>query len=144
MWWSTCKRGTDKRKFIKQFTSHGWENTLDSFVKLIKERGATADSITLSQDSFITSNHIDAFIKFEQIEEDFNSLPFVTKNIKLPLLNVTKGKTVPNPNIRPDWKTIVTAESVEIINEVYEKEFEVTGYDMITDFMAWKREQSNE
>ncbi len=144
MWWSTSKRGLDKRNFIKEAKLRGWDNTLNSFCKLLKIRGTESDRITRTQDSFILPNRIDAMLRFDHLEEDFNKLPFVKEPINLPSLNMTKEKTGPNPNARPEWTTMVDENSIKIINSVYDKEFTATGYEMITNYAAWKKEQKNE
>lgn len=144
MWWSTSKRGLDKRKFVKQAADRGWDNTLNSFCKLLNIRGTESDRITRTQDSFILPNKIGAKLRFDHLEEDFNKLPFVKEPIELPSLNMTKKRTGPNPNARPHWTTMMDEESVNIINKVYRKEFDTTGYEMITDFAAWEKEQHSD
>jgi hypothetical protein len=144
MWWSTSKRGLDKRGFVKKAQSHGWDNTMNSFMKVVKELTVNRDRILRTQAMFINPNRIDAKLRFDHLEEDFNKLPFVKDYIELPSLNVTKEKTGPNPHARPPWQTMMDEEVVSLINEIYSADFALSGYKKITDFDAWKKEQEDE
>lgn len=67
--------------------------------------------------------NIDRFFKLENINEEWNQIEYlIGEKLNLPKLN--------SSNIKKDY-TIFTKEQIEIINKVYEKDFEVFGYNKI-------------
>lgn len=130
IWWSTCKRNNDKRHFISKYLRNN--NTFENFAKnihLINEIEKRA--VTDYQYKWIEQNNIDRMLRFEDLQGEFNSLPFVRKKIELPLLNPTTEITKGNPVIRKAYGNYITTDSIYYINEYYARDFEICGYDMI-------------
>ena len=95
-----------------------------------------------SQTVFIKGNRIDQFLHFENLQEEFSTLPFLTSPVELEWLNPTVKniKRADGPNTRPDWTTLIDQETVDLVNEVYSDDFDITGYPKIENFKEWKEQ----
>lgn len=134
MWWSTCKRKSllNKNKSGSNFKElAGSADPLDLLNFMIntdyKGRGSELFS---RQTDFIKSNKIDKIIKFENLNQEFNSLPFVNENINLPVLNSTKSKS--NNTLNPrhtDYNYYLNKDIIHMINEYYKDDFNLLNYD---------------
>lgn len=69
---------------------------------------------------------LDAMIQIEHATKQFNQLPFVTKHTTVPLVHTARI----NPGYT-EWHKICTPEVIELVNELYGPDFELTGYDKI-------------
>ena len=84
------------------------------------------------QYKFIEDNDMNMILRFENLNEEFNTLPFVEASLALPHINSTtinrNEKATPVP--RPHWRELMTTQVGQIINEKYAKDFELLGYEM--------------
>lgn len=123
-WWSTCKRGNDKRKFIEAMSKHGWDNTLTNFLRLAKRDSIIRGKRVLTPQYEYLNNRVDHLLRFENLKEDFYNLPSITEDIELPEINTTK-------HVRDSWQDIVTPEDIKLVNELYPRDFDAAGYDKL-------------
>jgi len=139
-YWHSCKRsirqgliGTkwyDRHGFVKYFDKVGLTNTFENYITIVNDRKHQAIT-TYPQIRWHNENRIDQIIRFEHLQEDFNTLPFLTEPIILPKINATsiyvKHK---NEDVRPSWEEMVDKTTGPIINEIYAKDFKRLGYEM--------------
>ena len=69
-------------------------------------------------------NKIDQVLKFENLNEDFKTLPFIQPSVELPLRNNTRPH-------RPPAKEMLCDEAVALVNELYAIDFDYLGYERI-------------
>jgi hypothetical protein len=130
IWWSTCKRNNDKRKYISKYLKD--DNTFLNFCKnLDKIDGIENRVVTNKQINWINNNNINKFIKFENLNNEWNNLPFNTINNKLDILNPTVIQTDKNPNARKSYKNYLNSESIKLINDYYHLDFKLLKYNQI-------------
>lgn len=115
-WWSICKAPTDRYGHWKELEQMGLTKSLEDFLTL----WATKNGITQSKIVEV-NDKIDYTVKLENLEEEFNQLPFVTNHITFPHKNKKN---------HPHWRELITPEAGEIINKTFKKDFEIFGYDM--------------
>lgn len=139
-YWSTCRRPKSPTSGLPSAVHHGFqrifdqnnmENNFKNYLKIIQGdyKGYVIDH-TLPISYFAYTNKIDFILRFEDIENSFNQLPFVKDFVSLPILNPTTSKTNENPNLRPKWESMVDDECISIINDVYSKDFQF-GYEKL-------------
>ena len=116
-WWSICKTGGDRYGHKKELQQHNLSESLFDFLTLWEIKGG------YTQSKYLTINPtIERILKLENLEEDFNNLPFITTHISLPKINARKY---------PHWKELLDAKSGQLINRVYEEDFKQFDYDRL-------------
>ena len=117
-WWSICKVDGDRYGHKKELKEAGLSESLVDFLQLWDRKG------DYSQTKYLSVNHdpLDAVLKLENIEEDFNNLPFVTEHVDIPKINSKK---------HPSWQGMLDDDSRLWINNVYEDDFINFDYEMI-------------
>ena len=116
-WWSVCKVGGDRYGHKKHLREEGLSESLFDFLILWERKG------DYSQSRYLDVNEpLDKILKLENIEEDFNSLAFVTEHVNIPKKNVKN---------HPKWEELLDDASCKLINRIYEKDFENFNYEMI-------------
>ena len=61
-------------------------------------------------------------LKIENIEQDFNALPFIATHVTIPKANA---------RTHPQWTELVDPKSGRLINDMYKKDFEKFEYEMV-------------
>ena len=118
-WWSICKTGGDRYGHKKELANKGLTESLEDFITLWMEKPETA----ISQSIIIeTVNNFDYVLKLENIEEELNTLPFITTQMDMPKLNA-KNKL--------HWKELLTPKAIELINAGWEQDFKLLNYEAI-------------
>jgi hypothetical protein len=154
LWWSTCKRGNDKRGFIKE--SGG--DSLELFLKFLisnknSEKNATFHLLR-TQSRYLKANKYDAILKMESLEEDFWNLKFINPVEKLRIIKERKAenkdvfpranatfastekiantqayrKKINKPKIlyrSNKWEHYMTPEIIKMINIIYADDFKM-------------------
>jgi hypothetical protein len=116
-WWSVCKMPGDRYHHKAELAEANLPPTLLGFLTLWKMKG------DYSQSRYIeVNNGISQILKLENIEEDFNTLPFMKKHVTIPTVNSKK---------HPPWTELLDEESGKTINQHYKKDFENFKYEMI-------------
>lgn len=127
-YWSICQRKGDRTKYLARFRRLGLPNTLKSFLLVIKRQRNRRE---LPQCKFVVRNRMDQILRYETLQEDFNTLPFLKEPVTLPWANsTTTNKTEKTPQTRPHWKELVTPETGQMINEMFTRDFEMFEYPM--------------
>jgi len=112
-WWAICKANNDRYGHKQQLRKAGLTESLFDFLTL----WSTGN---FSQAVYLTSNKkIDKTIKLENIQDEFNTLPFVTSALPLPKINTHE---------RPCWQSLLDIESGRLINTEYEDDFKLFNY----------------
>lgn len=107
----------DRYGHKKELATMGQPETLTGFLRLWETKK------TQSQHHRVEANGgFDHILKLESLEEDFNALPFVTKHISIPK---------PQKKNYPHWSKLIDAEAGQLINDIYAKDFEYFGYEML-------------
>lgn len=141
-WWSTCKRGEDRYGYLKAFKRHKLPNEMLSFLRMIDEGkdprhqgrpgGARTNAMhAWSMKYWTTKFHIDKILRFENLLEDFRSLPFIPGDIELPHINPTTFVVDYNPHVRPPWQELIGEEEAKLVNLMFKDDFEEFGYEML-------------
>lgn len=137
IYWAMCRRNGDQYKYKQHFKEKGLENTLLNFLIELKAGNYQSKRIRHFRGQHLYyGNRIDAILRFEHLEEDFHNLPFVKAKVNLPKLNTTTVKHIPTPEkpiphpVRPHWEEMVGPKEGKLINEIYQKDFELLGYEM--------------
>lgn len=131
-WWSTCKRENDKRKYIQKYLKK--ENTFLNFCRHLEQINREINYPHIHpQAEWLTRNQFDKIVRFENLELEWLVLPFNTNKVPLPHINPTTkvqiGKFGPgNPVARDQFTSYLCDESVQIINDFYSEDFDLTGY----------------
>lgn len=116
-WWSICKPKGDRYGHKRELAKRGLPETLSGFLTLWEEKKGT------DQYSHVKANDgIDYVLKLGNLEQDFNSLPFVTKHISIPCVNKKN---------HPPWQELLDPESGRLINRIYKQDFEFFNYAML-------------
>jgi len=116
-WWSICKADGDRYGHKKELRDAGLSESLIDFLMLWDRKG------DYSQSSYLNVNEpLDNILKLENIEEDFNSLPFVTNHVDIPKVNAKK---------HPSWKGILDNDARIWINKTYKDDFTNFNYEML-------------
>ena len=118
-WWSICKADGDRYGHKKELQDRGLSLSLEDFLTLWREKKGAFQAPIVE-----TVNRMDHVLKLENIEHDFNALPFVTKYIAIPKVNV-KNKI--------HWTDLLTPKAIEMINAGWKRDFELLNYEMIND-----------
>jgi len=118
-WWSICKVGGDRYGHRKELAQAGLTESLADFCTLwsTKPESATSQSFIIEN-----VNDFDCVLKLENIEEDFNALPFVATHIEIPKANVKN---------KPHWKDLITPEAIKVINQHWENDFTLLNYEIL-------------
>lgn len=135
-YWAMCRRNPsfDQYGWLANFKLKDLENTLENFLSVAKSRKNYKINHSIQQYKFHNRNRIDQILRFENLQEDFNKLPFIKTPVELPRINITVDiKSTPKKVriSRPHWKDIVDDKSIKLINEIYAKDFKLLGYEMI-------------
>jgi len=127
-YWSLCHRQGDRYGYKGMFAKRRQPNTLVSFLDAIK-LDFQRRRRELPQYKFHEENRIDQILRYETLQEDFNTLPFLTNPVTLPRSNsTTEGRTKATPKPRPPWEQLVTVEAGQMINEMFAKDFKLFNY----------------
>lgn len=129
-YWHSCWRpDRDRYKFERRMQERGLPNTLESFLEIVhnpKTRGRHA----ILQSKYLV-NDINTLLRFENLAEEFNRLPFLKEPVELDIVNSTRGKAFRSRKIRPETNDeLLTPRAIELINEIYEDDFKNLGYKM--------------
>jgi len=137
-YWHACHREQNKQSkwydkygCLKRFSQQGLSTTLENF--LIEVQSASP-RIIISHPQYLwhEQNHFNRILRLENLQEDFNSLPFIKEHIQLPFANsTTTYRPGKNLVIRPSWKEMIDKTTGQMINEIYAKDFELLGYERI-------------
>ena len=100
----------------RELASAGLGQSLFDFLTLWERKGGFAQHEVADANPGIT------FIRTENLEEEFNSLPFVGEHVEVPRINATP---------RPHWGDLLDARSGGHINRVYSEDFALGGYEML-------------
>ena len=137
-YWSTCYTKNDQYKFIHRMKKFNIENNLHGYLKLL-QNGHHKHITTHPQAYWLNANRVDYLIHAENMVEEFNKLPFVKKECKLPHINSSrlhKG--------RPPTKELLTKESIKLINELYKKDFGILNYTIIRSLSGYLKHYDDE
>ncbi len=119
-YWHICKRdlltvgGVCYSKHIKDNTLHGFLNTIKTM--------AGQHAMTKPQAIYYETNLYDQVLRFEHLQEDFDTLPFLEYPLRLPIVNAFE---------HPHWTDLVDKVTGPMINDIYAKDFEILGYEKI-------------
>ncbi len=141
LWWATCCRV--ERNHVYQYLQEMKENTFYEFIQAYYNRTKTIDPNTyffkqgnlwschaVPQNVYLECIDYDRVLRFETLQEEFNSLPFVNEYIELPVVNATTAKNkYTNTKLRPATKEIITQQEKDLIYDLFTEEFEILGYD---------------
>ena len=116
-YWYRCHGEFDSWQCKDKFKKMCLDNTLENYLTVFEHKDSS-----WPQARWILDNDINQILRFETLEKDFNTLPFVKEYTKLPMLNVS-GK--------PPWQEMVTADIRKKINKIFEQDFKLLNYDMI-------------
>lgn len=115
-WWAICKDKGDRYRHKAQLRKAGLTESLFDFLTFWSTG-------SFGQATHLTSNKkIDKIIKLENIQEEFNTLPFVKTPLAIPRINT---------HTRPSWEELLDVESGKLINRVYEDDFKCFGYEQL-------------
>jgi len=121
-WWSTCKTKGDGYGHKKQLADRGLSESFEDFLVLWKEKGGHDQAHAIGPLPRIGYTHrIDHIIKLENLEQEFNKLPFIKKHINIPQLNERK---------KPPIKELITPTAGKLLNEMYANDFKLLNYPM--------------
>jgi len=127
-WWSTCMRSGDRYGYVKKMQDMGYGNSLHGFLQVVKRDGWNTSSgtgrVALPQHIFVTPNRINRILHYENLQEEFYTLPFINKNMQLPVINTTNTE-------RHHWSNIVKRDDIALINEIYGDDFAVGEYEKL-------------
>ncbi len=126
LWWFHFKR--EQRKPIFDYFNFIKETdgTLEKFLQwLINNKGQKEKGyrFTLTQADYLKNNRIDKVVYMEELEKDFNSLPFIKTSVTLPTINRAIDLKV-NPKTKSSFDYIEQKE-LDLINEYYKEDFEM-------------------
>jgi len=128
-WWSTCMRAGDQYQYLDKIRKMGLTNSLSSFLKVIEVHGWGMERgplrVALPQNVYARNNP-NRILRFETLESDFRTLPFVEEGMTLGMLNTTKERRIHN------WESIIDSESIALVNKLYGEDFEAGGYEKLT------------
>lgn len=105
-WWSTCMR------------PQGSKMKFETFLRGNKRS---------HQYPFITNNKLDKIIRYENLNEEFATLPFYIEGTSLEHINTTVREWNGIPP-RPPTHELITPKIEKMIVEIFAKDFEVLGY----------------
>lgn len=136
LYWALCRRNPtfDQYGWLESLKQKKFENNFENFLKIAISGKRHRIDHPIPQHRFHNRNRIDAILRFENLQEDFNNLPFVKEWIELPRMNITVGiKSTPDKIRvpRPPWKEIINDKSIQLINQIYAEDFKLLGYEMI-------------
>lgn len=136
MWWSTCVReqtgqGKDFKKYANSSTLEGLLKWMITLPESSKNTGS--GMLLTTQSAYFKNNKYDKILSFENLQDDFNTLPFLKNSIILPRLNssskVWGGNKIPKES---DYTKYLTPAIIDMINLYYEKDFELlTQYEKL-------------
>ena len=122
-WWSTCKRGNDKRGFIRKYLKK--DNTFLNFMKNIY--AITSENpdfhITEPQSEWLRGNNFNKIISFQNINTGWAQLPFNIEKTRLEIINSSNIVREGNPYIKGHFNRYLCSESIELVNEFYAEDF---------------------
>jgi len=108
------------------------ENTLEEFLKVVKSNKGRESHLPSSAQYLWYGNRINNIIAFENLKTELYALPFMNPSITLlhenPTIIYNEEHSVPS---RPSTYHLLTAKSIELINDIYSKDFELLGYDKL-------------
>ena len=138
VWWSTCQRGDDSKRYINKFLKD--DISFLNFCKNLENLNSIKNVPHCNlQSDWLESTKFDNVIKFENLNASWLNLPFnKDKKIKLGFLNSTIKKASNNPTARKDYLNYLSSEIIELINNFYIKDFKNTGYEMLNPNL-WKK-----
>lgn len=121
-WWSTVKRPkmlkTDRYHWIKKANGNtDFESILKAYIKY-------GDTYLLNhaiKQSAYFNVGVDKVLRFEYLEKDFNTLPFIKPPTKIPLKNQTYRDREPFYKYHSNT-------TIKLINEYYSQDFKIGNY----------------
>lgn len=116
-WWAICKAEGDRYGHKRELREAGLTESLSDFAILWERKGDYSQAVHIT-----TNKKIDKVLKLESIEEDFNSLPFVTSPVTIPKINT---------HARPSWQELLDDKSEKLIRRIYSDDFKLFGYDFL-------------
>lgn len=137
LWWSTSKRITDRHGYRKEMKQLGVHNTLAGFLEVLEHRmqksnyqasWRTPAMHVIPQYEFVRQVGFDQILRFEHLEEDFNTLPFIDEPAILPKINTTTEERKNNPK-RPPTEELVGEEEKATIQRLFDVEFDMFNYE---------------
>lgn len=138
LYWSTSKRANnadkDRYGYLGEMKKNKMENNLLNFCKIVEKRYRRGNPNNafrslqfmhvVPQHVYIEHNNFNTILRFENLEKDFNQLPFITKHVELPHENTTQ-------ELRPHWTEMMDDPTIAQINKMYAKEFDMFGYEKL-------------
>ena len=93
VYWALCRRNpkSDAYGWIKSLNERGLANNLENFLLIVKSGKKHRVNHPIPQYKYYRGNRIDRVLRFENLQEDFNQLPFVKGPFELPHANRTVG-----------------------------------------------------
>ena len=133
-WWSTTQRGKDRYNWIKEAKG---KSDLETILKLfinskIKHKINHAEKQKCYYDAGVNK-----ILRFEYLEKDFNTLPFIKEYIKLPKLNKTYNK-------RKSYCYYMNDKIIKIINDYYKEDFKIGNYKIYKNKKEMMKDIQNE
>ena len=117
-WWAICKDSGDRYGHKRELQKAGLTESLQDFLILWETKG------DYSQAHYLNGNKkFNKILKLENIEKDFNTLPFVKTHLEIPKANSRK---------HPAWRELLDDSSRELINQIYKNDFKNFDYEIIT------------
>ena len=115
-WWAVCRTGHDRYGHRARLAANGLSESLPDFLRLWQTKGG------LAQVRWLEKNPpMDRIIRLENLDDEFNSLPFVGTPVVVPHRNAKP---------RPPWREIIDCESKAMIEDLYEEDFRYFGYEI--------------
>ena len=115
-WWSICKTSGDRYGHKRELRQHNLSESLFDFLTLWEKKGK------YTQTEYLTLNPNITVLKLDNLEEDFNNLPFVDKHIPMQKVNSKQ---------HPPWMELLDTKSGQLINRVYKEDFEQFNYEQL-------------
>lgn len=132
-WYSGSQRGEHCKKYRFAEVLGKDSPSLDLYLDYLLNKESYEDRLRwpfeVRQVDYL-HNRIDAMLRFETIEEDFASLPFVRQGTSLGFHNPTVSTWKSNPIPRYHWTVYMTDSVVEKINTYFAEDFSRLGYPM--------------
>jgi len=116
IWWSTCVR--DDRYRFRRFMPD-WKS-FECFAEcLLRFKNKPPHILLATQTKWHGPVVFDRYLKLENLEPEFNALPFVQDHVVLPRLNTSTYK---------DYWEAYTPDAIEMVREWGKEDFEKFGY----------------
>lgn len=130
IWWATTKRGDDRYGIAKD-GGKTLEGMLEFFLRSKlppkDQHGPYGGKwgLIANQSQNVGDLNIDRFLRFEDLEREWASLPFMD-GVKLPHINTTH-------DLRDHWTQYMTPEAIGLVHEWADEDFTRFGYERLAD-----------